>query len=159
MPKRTGLPLTLCLWLCQCTRVKENICSSYHPCSSSSLNNSSGVTVDARSLREREKRRKEQRKMEGWRGKNRERLYFSLPVLSILIRASSDEPSGVSECMEAISTPRGGSQTPLISSWRLIHSDCERTGVIPPASACQPGQPPPRWQPAPLLETLTLGKC
>lgn len=84
---------------------------------------------------------------------------ISLSTLSVLIRVSSAKPSGVSECIKAISTPRGGSQMPLISSWRLIHSDCEEVWVIPLASACQPEQLPPRWQPAPLLETLMLGKC
>lgn len=129
MPKCTVLPLTLCLWLCLRTQVKGNIRSYY--CSSFSLNNSSGATVSARSLLEREKKKKERGDKERWRAgeeKNREPLYFSLPVLSVLIRVSSAKPSGVSECMEAISAPRGRSQMPLISSWRLIHSDCERSG-------------------------------
>ena len=130
MPKCTVLPLTLCLWLCLRTQVKGNICSYY--CSSFSLNNRQ--SAQGHSLRERERERegkKEKEDKERWRAgeeKNRELLYFSLPVLSVLIRVSSAKPSGVSECMEAISAPRGRSQMPLISSWRLIHSDCERSG-------------------------------
>lgn len=114
------------------TQIKGNICSYYHPSSSSSLNNSSGVTIDARSLLEREKRENKERRRAGEEEKKQQKktqqLYFSQPILSILIRVSSAKPSGVRECMEAISTPCGRSQMPLISSWRLIHSDCERSG-------------------------------
>lgn len=80
----------------------------------------------------------------------------ALVLLSVLIRVSSAKLRGVSECMKAISTLCGGSQMPLISSWRLIHSDSKEVWVIPLVSTCQPEQLPPRWQPAALLETLTL---
>lgn len=62
--------------------------------------------------------------------KKRAALFLSSSFLSILITVSSAKPSGVSECMEAISTLRGRSQMPLINSWRLIHSDCEEVWVI-----------------------------
>lgn len=90
---------------------------------------------------------------------NRKQLYFSLPTLSILIRVSSAKPSGVSECMEAISTLRGMSQMPLISSWRLIHSDCERCGRShwPPHASQDSRHRGGNLRP--LLEALMLGKC
>lgn len=82
--------------------------------------------MSARSLLEREQRVNKER----WRAgeEKMESGFISLSVLSVLIRVSSAKPSGVSECMEAISTPHGRSQMPLISSWRLIHSDCKRSG-------------------------------
>lgn len=52
----------------------------------------------------------------------------SLPRPSALIRVSSAKPSGVSECMEAISTPCGSSRVPLIRSRTLIHCDWKRSG-------------------------------
>lgn len=126
MPRRTVLPLTLSLWRCQWLQVKGNICSyNYFLLKSSSLNNSKSVTVNARLLL---RRKKERGNKERQTRKHIEQLYFSLPILSILIRVSSAKPNGVSECIEAISTPHGRSQMPLISSWRLIHSDCERCG-------------------------------
>ena len=70
---------------------------------------------------------------------NRKQLYFSLPTLSILIRVSSAKPSGVSECMEAISTLRGRSQMPLISSRRPIGGDCEPTGLHVPSQDSRRG--------------------
>lgn len=107
-------------------RLKGNIYSYNHPCSSSPSNNSRAVIVSARSLLEREQRVNKER----WRAgeEKMESSFISLSVLSVLIRVSSAKPSGVSECMEAISTPHGRSQMPLISSWRLIHSDCKRSG-------------------------------
>lgn len=77
--------------------------------------------MQGRSVKEEKKKKKEGTKKDGV-------LALFRSPYSILIMVSTAKPSGVNECMEAISTPCGRSHMPLISSWRLIHSDCERCG-------------------------------
>lgn len=108
----------------------------------------------------RERAREQRRTKSCWCKQKEEEQRRAALFLSVLIRVSSARRSGVSECMEAISTPRGRSQTPLISWPRLILSDCQG-GVADPTGLRMPAGTPAAALAtcAPRPHTLTLGKC